>query len=970
MTVNPGPSSAPRPLTDALQQHGAALRRLAAHLVGGAHADDLLQETAVAALQERRQVAQPVAFLRRVVRHLAGKHHRGTARRRRRESDAGVRDEVASPIEMAAQRETIDRLHAALMAVPEPARGALLLRYFEALTPAQIAARLGVPLPTVKSRLARGLELLRQRLGADERDWRAGLTAAFGLHGEVMKSTTAGVAGVMGMAMTSKVLVAAAAAAVLTWWVWLEVASPDAIVRHDAAVAAPVRDAGSAVGEAAAAGSVERVAVAADSNAVALHPEWPAPATVRGRCVDEFGKPLAGCRVVWNGMRNNEEELSKWVRTHYDPQWQNPPAQVTGEDGMFEWVVVPHEPLRFRLMVHCPGRVEMRRKWDARLSGDGIEPGATVALGDVVVPVGGALAGRVVDGDGQPVAGASVFYRAQSHAADDYPMRPYCQASARCAADGTFHAEGLLGGDYDIRVADSEVLSGGSVVVAGPSTWLEIVVARKQVDPGAMIVGTVVDDSGNPVAYAHLHAYTLGNRRDLRFGSTATSESDGSFVLLRDDRIRDEPVQFRATAAGFEVATSAVFDWGARGVRIEMRRGVDVALEVVDPDGRPVEEYAAWIVARDTGVRDAFCFGHQRQGRSLFVGVSRGRKLLLVEPRDRERMTLSRLTLVEVADPAPAHIRVQLPSPVERLVRVVDAAGAPVAGVCVQLEEQVEGAVPNAKSMSPEKYFSPDRSFEGMRLVRRAVTTDDGGEARLVGPGGHRFVVQVPGPRCLPLVVQDVRLDVVEPLVLEVSRGGSLRVKLGPRGIRDTLIGYASSGDGGSSVGAGLPQLWLRATPGGWKEPARPNCIATISPEGTATFDGVPPGTWHAAISFILAYGHNTYQQQVEEVGVVRIREGQVDEQNFDLSGLLPTTLDATVLRGREPLRNSRVTLRARGSAMGWETQLMVKTDADGRFTWNCRPGSYSIIAPSVSAETVVVSGGGRLVATFTLPVR
>ncbi len=967
--MSPGPSSA-RPLTDALQQHGAALRRLAAHLVGGAHADDVFQETAATALQERREVAQPLAFLRRVVRHLAGKHHRAAARRQRREAAARGGAEVASPIALAAQREAIDRLHAALMAVPEPARGALLLRYFEDLSPPQIAARLGVPLPTVKSRLARGLELLRLRLGEHERDWRAGLTAAFGLHGELTKAATVGVAGVMGMAMTSKVLIAAAAAAVLTWWVWPEVAAPDAIVRQDAAVGAPVRDAGSAVGETSVTGNVERVAVAADVDAAALPRDWPAPATVRGRCVDEFGKPLAGCRVVWNGMRNNEEEFSKWVRTHYDPQWQNPPAQVTGEDGTFEWVVVPHEPLRFLLAIHCPGRVEMRREWDARLRGDGIEPGATVVLGDVVVPVGGALSGRVVDGDGRPVAGASVFYRAQRDAADDHPMRPYCQASARCDADGTFRADGLRGGDYDIRVAESEVLSGGSVVISGPSTWLEIVVARKQVDPGAMILGTVVDESGNPVAYAQLHAHTPGNRQ-LRYGGYTTSESDGSFTLVRDERLRDEPVQFRATAAGFEAATSAAVDWGARGVRIEMRRGVDVALEMVDPDGRPVEEYAAWIATRDTGFRDAFCYGHHPQGRSLFVGVSRGRKLLLVEPRDHERLTLSLLTLVDVADPAPAHVRVQLPSPVERLVRVVDAAGAPVAGICVQLEEQVEGAVPNAKSMSPEEYFCADRSFEGMRLVRGAVATDDRGEARLVGPGGHRFVVQVPGPRCLPLVVQDVRLDVAEPLVLEVSRGGSLRVALRPEGIRDSLIGYASFGDGGSSTGADLPQLWLRATPGGWQEPARPHCIATISPEGTATFDGVPPGTWHAAVSFVLAYQRNGYQQQVEEVGVVRIREGHADEQTLDLSGLLPTTLDATVLRAREPLPNSMVTLRvAHGPAMGWETQLQIKTDADGRFTWKCRPGSYSIIAPAVSAETVVVSGGGRLPATFTLPVR
>jgi len=56
-----------------------------------------------------------------------------------------------------------DRVERLLATVPEPQRAALILRYQEDLTPEEIAATLGAPLPTVKSHLQRGLKLLRAK---------------------------------------------------------------------------------------------------------------------------------------------------------------------------------------------------------------------------------------------------------------------------------------------------------------------------------------------------------------------------------------------------------------------------------------------------------------------------------------------------------------------------------------------------------------------------------------------------------------------------------------------------------------------------------------------------------------------------------------------------------------------------------------------------------------------------------------
>jgi RNA polymerase sigma-70 factor (ECF subfamily) len=62
----------------------------------------------------------------------------------------------------AEQREIV---RAALAEIPEEQRRALLLAYFEGLTQSEIAARLGQPLGTVKTRMRSGMTKLRELLG-------------------------------------------------------------------------------------------------------------------------------------------------------------------------------------------------------------------------------------------------------------------------------------------------------------------------------------------------------------------------------------------------------------------------------------------------------------------------------------------------------------------------------------------------------------------------------------------------------------------------------------------------------------------------------------------------------------------------------------------------------------------------------------------------------------------------------------
>src|SRR5215467_9999959 len=137
------------PVLEHLLQHTAALRTLARDLVGDAHADDVVQEAAIAALTAPPAEPGPAGgWLATVVRRIAGKHRRAERVRAMHEQRAARREAV--PAERSAEdADTLHRLTACIVALPEPYRGTLLARYLRDLSPRAIAAETGVPVRTV-----------------------------------------------------------------------------------------------------------------------------------------------------------------------------------------------------------------------------------------------------------------------------------------------------------------------------------------------------------------------------------------------------------------------------------------------------------------------------------------------------------------------------------------------------------------------------------------------------------------------------------------------------------------------------------------------------------------------------------------------------------------------------------------------------------------------------------------------------
>lgn len=200
-----------------LQAHATSLRGLARDLLHDSHAaEDVTQQTLTKAWTSRKEL-QPGpmgGWLQRVMTNFTRQWRRGERRRMARETrhmiEQGAENQP-SPAETLARREALQSVSNAVLQLDEPYQTAVFLRYFEDLPPRVIAQRTMSNVATVKSRIARGLAMLRQRLSQTQgdRDWRAGLAATLGLPiGTALVPLTAGF---LLMKASMKVTVAAAA---------------------------------------------------------------------------------------------------------------------------------------------------------------------------------------------------------------------------------------------------------------------------------------------------------------------------------------------------------------------------------------------------------------------------------------------------------------------------------------------------------------------------------------------------------------------------------------------------------------------------------------------------------------------------------------------------------------------------------------------------------------------------------------
>ncbi len=144
---------------DLFRHQYAAMVRLA-HLLTRSNlaAEDLVQDAFVRVRAAWARVEDPIPYLRRSVVNACRSWHRTRAREAARDRSLAVVD-AALPSETVEVLDVIRRL-------PWGQRTALVLRYYEDLSEAEIARAMGCRPGTVKSHLHRGRAAIGKEIGA------------------------------------------------------------------------------------------------------------------------------------------------------------------------------------------------------------------------------------------------------------------------------------------------------------------------------------------------------------------------------------------------------------------------------------------------------------------------------------------------------------------------------------------------------------------------------------------------------------------------------------------------------------------------------------------------------------------------------------------------------------------------------------------------------------------------------------
>ncbi|MCP5041875.1 MAG: sigma-70 family RNA polymerase sigma factor [bacterium] len=459
------------------------LRRLAEELVPAADREDLVQEVLLSATRRERDPEHLRGWLATVARNLATRFRQKERNRRAREQ-AVARFESAEP-SAAETVEGFETHHAvvnAVMALKEPYRTAVLLRFWEDLPLREVAERTGVPAETARTRIRRGVERLRQRL--DEQiscrsTWALALLKLNAAHRAMASAPI--LTGVLGM--KKAVTAMATVALLLAGGLWYSGAftgepllrtpaeAPRAVVGSPSADVAATETRGDET-------PIRRDVTAGgagEPTTGSLH----ATVIVRGLEV-----PVAEVAfTVWTMVEGNEHRFAA--------------EAVTGADGTATVEGLAAGEYNLRL-----DRFDFTESFV-------IDAGSEQRVQCRVRP-GVMLTGIVVDPDGRPVAGAEVRTKARWNSV----------LLARTAADGTFRADHVPGTHIWAAGLGRRPSKRHGLDYRSDSADLRLVLGA----PGTQLFVRVRDEQGESVADARVY---VGLDRDLGSSFLQLERHDG-----------------------------------------------------------------------------------------------------------------------------------------------------------------------------------------------------------------------------------------------------------------------------------------------------------------------------------------------------------------------------------------------------------------------------------------------------------
>lgn len=490
-------------------------------------------------------------------------------------------------------------LDEAMHSLPGNDREAVLLRYFEKRPLAEVGARLGVSENAARMRVDRALDRLRSDLS------RRGITStALALGAALTHHAVAAAPGGLAERIGAHALASAAATTaagtggfLAGLWLWLtsstgKLALGTALIATTVGIAV-VRPALTARITAETRGASNQ-AVGAPGGAGGFMPPQPgAPATTETETAPEepataadflinlqfvaadSGQAVPGVVVGYRGWKGDAFTRRKFVGRR---------------DGGVE-VRVVEGTTRLELNTEAEGFANRRLVWQPP-NGESIPLALTVRLERAV-----AIGGRVVDSDGQPVAGARVGWGTESAAAEGSKepthwfqyLETQTDAEgrwsiARIAAEVLPHLNGSAehpGHQPSQRVSTDREPEALAQLTAGTHVF--------RLAPAATVRGLVVNVDGEPIPEAKI----LVGRRGFVGSRTSAAAFDGVFTVpgcaLGNSSITAEASGYAAKTVPIVVAAEM------EPVRIELTRAASLRLRVIDAAGDPVPQATVWL---------------------------------------------------------------------------------------------------------------------------------------------------------------------------------------------------------------------------------------------------------------------------------------------------------------------------------------------------------------------------------------
>ncbi|HEX9985290.1 MAG TPA: carboxypeptidase-like regulatory domain-containing protein [Thermoanaerobaculia bacterium] len=296
--------------------------------------------------------------------------------------------------------------------------------------------------------------------------------------------------------------------------------------------------------------------------------ELPPGGRVSGRVTDKAtGQPVTTFQAGLSGAR-----AGGGISIVGPPQVRT----FTNDDGSFTLENLPPGPTQ--LIVQAAGYTT------ARVPNVNVEEGKTVPNIEVQLDTGVKLTGKVTGPDGAGIAGATV--RLDTMGGGRGMRMPGMDVSATTDASGEFVLEALEPGEKTFQIAHQAYLAATKTIeLKGHDARLDV-----QLGSGQRITGTVVTDSGAPVAEAIVRASSAA-AGNMFGGESVRTDASGNFTL---EGLTPGRYTFSASKNGYAEGTLRDVDISTGApVRISLRAGGVIYGHV---NGLPESEYASATV--------------------------------------------------------------------------------------------------------------------------------------------------------------------------------------------------------------------------------------------------------------------------------------------------------------------------------------------------------------------------------------